>query len=89
MKTREQKTEQLLRDSINKMMEIAGHKERYDDLLEKENWFTEFTMTPEQEDEWNAWFVSEAKKRMKWPKRTAQREFSYLNLMYGLKIEEK
>ena len=70
------------------MMEIAGHKERYDDLLDLPKWFIDFTMTQAQSDEFRDWFVAETKKRMRWSKKRALSEFSWLNLMYGLKIEE-
>jgi hypothetical protein len=89
MKNRYEKTEKLVRDSIDKMMEIAGHKERYNDLVGRDGWYAEMTMTKEQNDQWRDWFVAEAKSVLKWSKTVSLKEFSWLNLMYGLKIEEQ
>lgn len=93
------KYDKFFKDTINKMMEIAGHKLTYDDLPkgeyselpeeEKENpWFMRYTMTTEQHGEWEKWFVEEYKKRIRNSRKEAKKEFSWLSLAYGLKIND-
>ena len=49
--TREQKWEQAVVDLINQMFIIAGHDVTYNDVLGKEKWFMEYSMTVEQSEE--------------------------------------
>ena len=51
----EQKREQAVIDLINQMFIIAGHKVTYEDILGKENWFQEYSMTVEQGEEFKKW----------------------------------
>ena len=46
--TREQKREKAVVDLINQMFIIAGHDVTYDDILGKDKWFMEYSMTVEQ-----------------------------------------
>ena len=55
-----QKQEQFGIDVINKMFEIAGHKVTYDDIKDrKDDWYSQWTMTTEQNDEWKKWGIAE------------------------------
>ena len=59
-----QKQEQFVVDIINKMFEIAGHDVTYDDVKDRQdNWYTQWTMTMEQSEEWRKWGVAEIKKQ--------------------------
>ena len=72
---------------INKMFEIAGHAVTYDDIVNrKDAWYSEWTMTKEQNDEWRKWGVSYFRKKARWPKHMAEREMAMFDLMYGLKV---
>ena len=52
--SKEQKKQKMVVDMINKMFEIAGHPVTFDDVKDrKDNWYTQWTMTMEQNDEWN------------------------------------
>ena len=53
--SREQKREQAVIDLINQMFIIAGHEVTYDDILGKEKWFQEYSMTVEQGEEFKKW----------------------------------
>jgi hypothetical protein len=54
--TREQKREQSVIDLINEMFRIAEHAVTYDDIKDrKDNWFSEYTMTEEQNEAWIKW----------------------------------
>ena len=51
-------------DLINQMFIIAGHPEvSYNDILgRKDAWYTEWTMTEAQRDEWKEWCFNYLKK---------------------------
>ena len=87
--SREEKNQKMIRDLINKMFEIAGHNITYDDIKDrKDEWFTEWTMTMEQNNEWKKWGREYLKKEMKvWPK-LVEREMEMISLMWGLKFSD-
>lgn len=87
-KHRQEKSELFFKDAINKMLELAGHKERYEDLEGFENWWSVLTMTREQEKELGDWFVAELRKRLRTSKTEAIRSWMWFNMNYGLKIEK-
>lgn len=87
--TREQKREQAVIDLINQMFIIAGHQVTYDDIKDrKDNWFTEWTMTVEQSNEWKAWGVKYLREKFKMNKALAEREMLWINLQWGLKYSD-
>ena len=86
--TRQEKQEKMLVDMINEMFRIAGHAVTYDDIKDrKDNWFQEWTMTVEQNDEWQAWGKKYLQKAFRLPARWAEREMAMISLMWGLKFE--
>ena len=86
--SREQKREQAVIDLINQMFIIAGHDVTYNDILGKDNWFQEYTMTVAQSEEWKKWGVSYLRKNLKVPKYLAEREMMWTNLQWGLKYSD-
>lgn len=87
--SRQEKTSQFLVDAINKMFEIAGHPVTYDDIKDrKDDWFTDWTMTVEQNEKWKEWGISEIQKRFRSKKIYAEREMGMLALNYGLKFSD-
>lgn len=83
--TREQKREQAVIDLINQMFIIAGHDVTYDDVVgRKDDWYTQWTMTVEQSDEWKVWGENYLRKNLKLNKRLAEREMAMVSLMWGL-----
>ena len=86
-KSKQEKHEEFMRDVINKMFEIAGHEVTYDDIKDrKDDWFTQWTMTVEQNDEWKAWGQKYLMKEMKMVKRYAETQMGMISLMWGLKF---
>lgn len=76
---------------INQMFIIAGHPEvSYNDILGRQDaWYTEWTMTEAQRDEWKEWCFNYLKKNKKaWTKRLVEREVAMFDLCYGLKIDD-
>ena len=87
--TREQKREQAVIDLLNQMFVIAGHQVTYDDIKDrKDNWWTEWTMTMAQADEWKAWGVDYLRKNLKLNKVLAEKEMQWVNLQWGLKYSD-
>ena len=87
--TKEQKREQAVIDLLNQMFVIAGHNVTYEDIKgRKDNWWTEWTMTMAQADEWKAWGVDYLRKNLKLTKVLAEKEMQWVNLQWGLKYSD-
>jgi hypothetical protein len=87
--TKEQKREQALIDLLNQMFIIAGHNVTYEDIKgRKDNWWTEWTMTTTQADEWKAWGADYLRKNLKLNKALAEKEMQWVNLQWGLKYSD-
>ena len=84
-----QKQEQFGIDVINKMFEIAGHKVTYDDIKDrKDDWYSQWTMTTEQNEQWKKWGITEIKKQFRYNTKIAEREMGMISLMWGLKFSD-
>ena len=87
--SREEKHQIFVKDIINKMFEIAGHDVTYDVIKDrKDDWYTQWTMTVDQNNEWNKWGVSEIQKRFRYNKKWAEKEMAMITLMWGLKFSD-
>lgn len=83
----EQKREKMVVDMINKMFKIAGHSVTYDDVKDrKDDWYTQWTMTVEQNDEWKDWGQKYLIKELKMNKKYAETQMGMISLMWGLKF---
>ena len=81
----EQKREQAVIDLINQMFIIAGHQVTYDDVVGKDKWFQEYTMTVEQAEEFKKWGKKYLIKNLRMYAKAAEREMMWFTLQYGLK----
>lgn len=87
--TREQKREQAVIDIINQMFIIAGHEVTFEDIKgRKDDWFTQWTMTVAQSEEWKAWGIAYLRKNLKMNKKLAEKEMAWFNVQWGLKYED-
>ena len=87
--TREQKREQAVIDIINQMFVIAGHEVTFEDIKgRKDDWFTQWTMTVAQSEEWRAWGIAYLRKNLKMNKGLAEKEMAWFNVQWGLKYED-
>lgn len=78
-----------LEDIINKMFEIAGIDMDYKRLLpRKDQWYIEYQMTQEQNDEWIKWGAEYLYRNRVYTKGRAKKYMSSINFMYGLKIKD-
>jgi hypothetical protein len=77
------KLESFLNTALDKMFKSVGFEHFDKDFTSQESWYTLRSWSEEDCDKFKDWFVQEAKKSLKWSKKTAEREFSYFNLMWG------
>lgn len=80
--------EEALKTILNKMFEIAGYEMDVEDVLaqEDEYWYSNNTMTEEQEQEWVEWSENYLRKSLKWSKVRAKQEMGWVNLSFGLRV---
>lgn len=87
--SRQEKMDIFVVDVINKMFEIAGHDVTYEDIKDKkDDWYTQWTMTMEQSNQWKEWGVEEIRKRFRYSKKWAEKEMGMIILMWGLKFSD-
>ena len=85
--SREEKWDKAVVDIINQMFIIAGHNVTYDDIKDrKDAWYTDWTMTVEQNEEWRLWGKKYLMKQLRLYASQAEREMSMVSLMWGLKF---
>ena len=83
------KENQLLKELIDKMFEIAGHPLKFEDVEGRtDNWFQQYTMTEAQNEEWRDWGIKLIMKKRRYNKFLADREIRWLDLYCGLKISD-
>jgi hypothetical protein len=76
--------ELIIETLIDKMFEFAGHPIRYNDIKDsKDEWYTRWTMTEEQNKKWREWAINYLKKN---GFLNPKREIDFFDLNYGLKI---
>ena len=82
--TREEKKEKAVVDLINQMFVVAGHNVTYNDILGKEDWFREYSMTVEQGEEFKKWGKKYLMKKLNLYAKQAEREMQWFMLQWGL-----
>ena len=84
--SRDEKWDQAVIDLINKMFEIAGHNVTYNDIKDrKDDWYSQWTMTVEQGEEWKLWGKKYLMKKLRLYAKQAEKEMGMCSLMWGLK----
>ena len=87
MKSKRLTEEEMLIEIINTMFLIAGHNVTYQDVKGRQDkWYTQWTMTPEQEKQWMEWMVSYYRKNKRMTISYAKQAASWTNLMWGLTV---
>ena len=88
--TREEKRELIGKEIINEMFKIAGHNVAFEDIKDRQDaWYTQWTMTDEQNAQWRKWGEEKIKSDLKLNKELAKKEMAWFDLMYGLKIDNQ
>ena len=87
--SRHEKIDKMVVDMINEMFSIAGHQVTYDDIKDrKDNWFQQWTMTEAQNEEWTSWGKNYLRKNFRMYDKQAEKEMTWINLMWGLTISD-
>jgi hypothetical protein len=87
--TREQKQEKALEDLINQMFIIAGHDITFNDIKDrKDNWYAQWVMTLEQNQEWQLWGKKYLQKTFRLRAKPAEKEMQWFSLQYGLTLSD-
>ena len=87
--SKQEKIDKSIIDLINEMFRIAGHEVTYEDIKDrKDDWYTQWTMTLAQKDEWKAWGKTYLIKNLKLSSKYAEREMAMVSLMWGLKFND-
>ena len=83
------KEEKVIEELINEMFRIAGHDVKYTDIKDrKDAWYTDWTMTVEQNEQWMKWGADYIKKNLRLRKIAAEKTMSWFSLNYGLKFSD-
>jgi hypothetical protein len=83
------KQDKAVQDLINKMFEIAGHDVTYTDIKDRQDaWYTDWTMTVEQNEQWKKWGVEYLRKALRLRKIAAEKQMAWFALNYGLKFSD-
>lgn len=83
------KDEWVMKMLIDEMFLISGYPDvTYEDILNKEKWYLDYTMTPEQNEQWKQAGVKILRRVKKWTKKRAEREMDWCSFMYGLKLTD-
>lgn len=84
----QEKKRQSIVDILNEMFKIAGHQITYEDIKGREdNWYTQWTMTEVQYDEWQKWGQKYLRKKFRLTEIYAQKEMGMIGLMWGLSCQ--
>jgi hypothetical protein len=87
--SKQEKKEKSVIDLVNMMFEIAGHTVTFEDIKDrKDNWFQEWTMTTEQNDQWKLWGKKYLIKNLRMNAKRAEREMMWASLQWGLKFSD-
>ena len=85
--SREEKWNKAVVDLINEMFKIAGHQVTYDDVKDrKDAWYSDWTMTVKQYNEWRLWGRKYLQKNLRLRKKSAEGEMAMVGLNWGLKF---
>ena len=86
---KETKQDKVVSELINEMFRIAGHDVTLDDIKDrKDDWYTDWTMTIEQYEQWKEWGAEYIRKKLKLRKEAAKKQMAWFALNYGLKFSD-
>jgi hypothetical protein len=83
------KYDKFVTKALDKMFTYAGFEGLDKEFTKQEDWYMQKTWTQEQSDDFKQWFITEAKKDLKFNRTMAEKEYSWFGLMWGWKLETK
>ena len=81
------KYDKFVEKALNKMFTYVGFIGWDKSFTEQEDWYIKKTWTQEQSNDFKNWFITHAKKDLKFHKTTAEKEYTWFDLRWGWKIE--
>jgi hypothetical protein len=83
------KYDKFVTKALDKMFTYVGFEGLDKEFTKQEDWYMQKTWTQEQSDDFKQWFITEAKKDLKFNRTMAEKEYSWFDLMWGWKLETK
>lgn len=80
------KIDSAIREMLN--AELRRHGKTIEDVMGSQTWYSDYTMTTQQHAEWKLFCINLMRTRLKFAKCRAEKEFAWMDLMYGLKIQD-
>jgi hypothetical protein len=80
------KKDKVLLKILNK--QLSYFDKTVDDVKDNEKWYEENSFTEEQFEEWKNFSIELLRKKLKFNKTFAEKQFMWINLMWGFKIKE-
>lgn len=86
---KETKQDKIVAELINEMFRIAGHDVTLEDIKDrKDDWYTNWTMTMEQYEQWKEWGAEYIRKNLRLRKEASKKQMGWFALNYGLKFSD-
>jgi hypothetical protein len=82
------KINSFLELALEQMFKVVGFEEFDKKFTQQKDWFQKKTWSSQQEQDFKSWFVATARKKLRWSKKTAEKEFSWFNFMWGWKLSD-
>ena len=79
-------TQEEYNEIINKQLEKHGVK--VEDIGHEEGWYSKYTLTTDEYEEWKKWTVQYIRDKCKISKKWAEREFPWISLQHGLRVDD-
>ena len=80
------KKDEVLLKILNK--QLSYFDKTVDDVKDNEKWYEENSFTEEQYEEWKNFSIELLRKKLKFNKTFATKQFMWINLMWGFKIKK-
>lgn len=85
---KEQKITKFMEKALDKMFQSVGMEKWDKSFTDQPEWYSLKTWTPEQSNEFKAWFLAQIKKDLKINKPSAEKEWNWFNLKWGWKEQQ-
>lgn len=88
MKNADEKIGSFFKKALDVMFRAVGFSGFDEDFAKQKDWYSRREWSAQQREDFRKWFVVNAKKDLRWPKRVAEKEFSFFDLMWGWRERE-
>jgi aminoglycoside/choline kinase family phosphotransferase len=80
------KKDKVVLEILNK--QLSYFDKTVDDVKDNEKWYEENSFTEKQFEEWKKFSIELLRKKLKFNKTFAEKQFMWINLMWGFKVKE-